>query len=219
MEPRCEKLLKKAIDRFNPDRPLTTDEELERYYVTRLHDPLEKMKAYLQHTTQQPVKLLFSGHMGCGKSTELNRLSRDLRSHFLVIHVTARQLNRADLSYLDVLLACTAGLFRKVSEPTFPVEVDPDLIQDTFEWFSNEVIRETTITHGKATGMMAKVNLLFANLQGKYAGETSTRKTVRDRLDVRVKDMIDRVNALCSELEERGHVPLILFEDLDKANL
>ncbi|MCP4040675.1 MAG: hypothetical protein GY731_01810, partial [Gammaproteobacteria bacterium] len=210
-------LLVKAINVFNPDRPLSTADELEKYYVARLHAPLEKMSVYLRYS-QQPVKLLFSGHMGSGKSTELARLSQGLQDKFLIVHVTRQDLNRTDLTYLDVLLVSAVRLFRAVFETGCSVKVDRDLTRDVFEWFSNEITQETTIRHDHAGGLVAQVNLLLFNLQKKFADEVSTRETIRERLYVRLKDMLDRVNALCAELEKHGWPPLILFEPSDKAN-
>jgi hypothetical protein len=93
--------LEKALNLFDPRRPLQMD-ELDAYYVARPHAPLEPMKTYLR-LTQQPVKVLFSGHRGSGKSTELMRLAKDLQNEFFVVPFSARSLNLADLSYVDVM--------------------------------------------------------------------------------------------------------------------
>ncbi len=55
---------------FIPNQSLH-GEALERYYVQRPHAPLGPMNAYLRATMDQRVKVLFGGHRGSGKSTEL----------------------------------------------------------------------------------------------------------------------------------------------------
>jgi hypothetical protein len=62
------------------------------------------------------VKVLFSGHRGSGKSTELMRLAEDLQNEFFVVPFSARSLNLADLSYVDIMLACAAALFREATD-------------------------------------------------------------------------------------------------------
>lgn len=106
--------LEEALNLFDPQRPLETS-ELNAYYVARPHAPLEPMKTYLRVNTQ-PVKVLFSGHRGSGKSTELTRLAKDLENEFFVVRFSARVLNLADLNYVDIILTCAAALFREATE-------------------------------------------------------------------------------------------------------
>lgn len=87
-------LLEKALNVFDPKLSLQ-GEDLERYYVARPHAPLGEMKTYLT-TNRQHVKILFSGHRGSGKSTELARLAEDLRDRFFLVTVSARSLNLPD---------------------------------------------------------------------------------------------------------------------------
>ncbi|MEW5767549.1 MAG: hypothetical protein AB1797_07965 [bacterium] len=71
--------LKQAMQVFDPNKPLESDE----YYVLREHNPLKKMEVYLLNNPGFQ-KILFSGHRGSGKSTELNRLfvSEAITSNF-----------------------------------------------------------------------------------------------------------------------------------------
>ena len=80
--------LAETLNLFDPRGPLHVD-ELEAYYVARPHAPLEQMKTYLR-VINQPAKVLFSGHRGSGKSTELVRLAKDLENEFFVVQFSAR---------------------------------------------------------------------------------------------------------------------------------
>jgi hypothetical protein len=210
--------LEKALNLFDPRRPLQMD-ELDAYYVARPHAPLEPMKTYLR-LTQQPVKVLFSGHRGSGKSTELMRLAKDLQNEFFVVPFSARSLNLADLSYVDVMLACAAALFREATDKARGVTIPPALWKQVLDWLTNEITAETTVTVPKSGSFGAKINALVFSIEGKYARESATRTTVRERLFTRVNDLIEQANAVCEKIcTVTGRRPLIIFEDLDKPDL
>jgi hypothetical protein len=75
--------VREALNLFDPRRPLE-GAELDTLYVARPYAPLEALKVFLQ-VTDEPVKVLFSGHRGSGKSTELRRLARDLEKEFYLV--------------------------------------------------------------------------------------------------------------------------------------
>ncbi len=154
-----------------------------------------------------------------GRSTELARLAEDLRDRFFLVTASARSLNLADLNYVDIILAVAAGLIQKITQKASPVRVPNDLLKDVLDWLTKEISRETTITVTKSGTLSGKLQAWVLSLQGKYARETATRTTVRDRLYVRLTDLIERINAICSKFEQLTHPPLIIFEDIDKADI
>ena len=75
--------------------------------------PLEDLSILLQDTTD-PQKILFSGHRGSGKSTELAKLTMELQDQFFIIHYSVKNiLNLLDLTYEDVVLSIGLELFRE----------------------------------------------------------------------------------------------------------
>ncbi len=211
-------VFQKILKTFIPNQSLH-GEALERYYVQRPHAPLGPMNAYLRATVDQRVKVLFGGHRGSGKSTELARLAQDLKDDFLVVPFSVYRLNREDLSHVDLALACASALLRRVTEETAAVRVPPDLLADVLAWLSSDIACEKTITQTKSGTIAARLGAFLAVLEGKYARETQTRETIRSRLAYRLSELIDRVNAVCAEIECNGPPPLIVVEDLDKVNL
>ncbi len=210
--------LAQALNLFDPRRPLHMD-ELDAYYVARPHAPLEPMKTYLRHT-QQPAKILFSGHRGSGKSTELMRLAKDLQHEFFVVSFSARSLNLADLNYIDVMLACAAALFRAATDKARGVNIPAALWKQVLTWLTSEITAETTVTVPKSGSFGVKINALVLSMEGKYARENTTRTIVRERLFTRLNDLIEQTNAVCGHIETvTGRRPLIICEDLDKPDL
>ena len=78
--------LAEVIRYFNPQQPLR-DKPLRDWYIDRPGNPLAQMRTYLQglalHDT--PVKILFTGHTGSGKSTALNKLAEEIKNQFFIV--------------------------------------------------------------------------------------------------------------------------------------
>jgi hypothetical protein len=132
--------LEEALNLFDPQRPLEMS-ELNAYYVARPHAPLEPMKTYLR-VNRQPIKVLFSGHRGSGKSTELTRLAKDLENEFFIVRFSARVLNLADLNYVDIILTCAAALFREATDKARKVRIPAALWKDVLAWLTQEITTE-----------------------------------------------------------------------------
>ncbi len=210
--------LEDALNLFDPGQPLENG-QLDTYYVERPHAPLEPLKRYLE-ARREPVKVLFSGHRGSGKSTELRRLARDLAGRFFVVTASARSLNPADLQYVDVIFACAAALLREATAEGKPVAVPDGLLKDVEQFLRSEIITEVSTVAPKGGSVSAKFNAFIFSAEGKYGRETQTRTTVRERLFSHVSDLIDKVNAVCDAVREgTGRPPLLIFEDVDKTDL
>lgn len=104
----------------NPSKTLdSANPEDRRYYIDfatvrggRVVDGLER--AIVRLSPDEPTCQLFTGHIGCGKSTELFRLKARLEQQgFHVVYFeSSRDLDMADVSISDILLA----IARSVSE-------------------------------------------------------------------------------------------------------
>ena len=97
--------LGKVIEYFDPMQSI--DEAHRDWYVDRTDSPHEEMKVLLL-SDPKPLKMLFSGHIGSGKSSALNCLAADLeiQERFFVVQFSVeRDLNIIDLGYTDLLLA------------------------------------------------------------------------------------------------------------------
>ena len=70
--------------------------------------------------------VLFFGHIGCGKSTELRRYARELAGpqRFYVVHCDiSTELDRYNLQYADVLMAFAQTLLKRLDETTIDAVV------------------------------------------------------------------------------------------------
>jgi tetratricopeptide (TPR) repeat protein len=101
--------------------------------------PLEDLSILLQDTTD-PQKVLFTGHRGSGKSTELAKLTQGLREQFFIIHYSIKSiLNLFDLNYVDVVLSLGLELIREATAQK--VKVNEEVLRHILD-FTKEITRE-----------------------------------------------------------------------------
>ncbi|HEY9598536.1 MAG TPA: ATP-binding protein, partial [Cyanophyceae cyanobacterium] len=97
----------------NPSKPLVMGEvEDQQYYIdfssvrgNRIIESLKRTIALI--STDEPTCQLFTGHIGCGKSTELLRLKSELeQQEFHVVYFeSSEDLDLADVDVTDILLS------------------------------------------------------------------------------------------------------------------
>lgn len=211
--------LVQVLNTFNPKRPLSTLEELEHYFVERPRGALNEMKTYLEGV-EHPVKILFTGHRGSGKTTQLSKLTSLLEEKFFIVKFSITEcLNLFDLNYVDVILATALRLFQRAAEKRVKI-LKRELLKDVYDWLTNELSKETVIEIPKGGSISANINLLALKVEGKFGAETSTRISMRERMEKRLADLIERINLTASEIKRViGKDLLIIIEDIDKTDL
>lgn len=175
--------------------------------------------------TEEPLAQLFAGHRGCGKSTELRRLQRELEGEgYFVAYLEAEQdVDLEDTEPPDVLLALIHGLDRSLREAG--VEVSKKLREEFQEWFADvllekeqrkaiegEVLSEATIKGGVP---------FFGQLLSRFTGQIKTgsesKRLIRQKLDPRISQLLDRgrtfVEAARLALRKQGKKDLVLIVD------
>jgi len=211
--------LVEALNRFDPLHPLQSEEELRDFYIARAHSPLEPLISYLR-VMQKPVKLLFMGHRGSGKSTELAKLASRMHHQFFVVHFYAGEiLNLNDVEPVDVVLGCAFALLSAVAEEQ--IIVKDARLRDLEEWLRNEVLTEQVIVRKSEQGVAFGTSLkgFVTELSAKFNRESTTRKTIRPRLKTMVSELVERINAVIDYTRKHLRPPLVLIEDLDKTGL
>jgi hypothetical protein len=216
--------LAEAINLFDPREPLR-GEALQAFYVEREGSPLKQMEIYLRGM-RKPVKLLFTCHRGSGKSTELYRLTGRLHNQCFIVHFSVLEvLNAFDITYVDLLLALATQLFRQATDrEVFPrgvaTIVREDLLDDILRWFEQEIVGVGFRPPPEGAEVGAKINFLAGELQAKYSQEASTRQSIRERVEPRLSELLEKVNYVIDEIRRKlKREALIVVEDIDKLDL
>ena len=109
----------------------------------------------------QFAKITFTGHRGCGKSTELLRLENDLAGQFTALHFFATEDEIiGDYDYAELFLDLVEALVRKFKEDE--VSLNARLAEDISTWFAE-------VTLGEVEKIKKKIELSTdAELKVKY---------------------------------------------------
>lgn len=183
----------------------------------------------------EPTCLLFTGHIGCGKSTELLRLKQELeREGFHVVYFeSSEDLDMADVDIGDVLLA----IARRVGESIESLKLEQprtlrDLLHRAGQLMRTEV--ELSAELGVAVPMVGEVGfslddgLSLATGIGKITAKAKNDSILRDRLNqflgpqkTRLLEAINQelLEPAIAQLKQQGKRGLVVIMDnLDRVD-
>ncbi|MBI1206732.1 MAG: hypothetical protein GC191_05505 [Azospirillum sp.] len=174
---------------------------------------MAKLRRKLETAPAEPGefrKIVFTGHRGCGKTTELLRIEREFSDRFFPIHLTLDDNLRKDFDYSLMLLSLAHGLAAEFEHADMPL---PDAaVEQVGLWFADSTkvdikrLRgETKVVIGgdaKAGASVLSFGLkLLAQVRNEALGSLERRHEIKSTLQRYARDLIDRVNLLLVEAE------------------
>ena len=221
--------LANAIDNFNELQPLVFREDDPRhddpaasaeFYIEREDSPLAELKVHLLQSRGNE-KILLTGHMGSGKSTELNRLAADpdIEQHFFVVKYGVRDvLNLIDIDYLDFLLSFGAVLFTQAIEGD--IEFQPGTLDRISKWITFAKGEERALeTLDAGRGKRQKAYNFFKQVLTILVREISLRQTVRNSIQRNLSELVEVINLTIDQIRASlpgGKELLVIIDDLEK---
>ncbi|MBI4482446.1 MAG: hypothetical protein HY652_06095 [Acidobacteria bacterium] len=131
------------------------------FYTDRDRNPFERIKLE-SLTTQAREKVLFTGHRGCGKSTELNRLAADLdilRKFLVVKYSVFDVLDPNDVRFIDLLFSIAAQTYTRALDAGVPLA--ESLVDRLNRW--RQTIRSPRSTKRKPRSRSKGSSRLFSS--------------------------------------------------------
>lgn len=155
--------------------------------------------------------LLFFGHIGSGKTTELRRYARDLNQskRFYVVEVDVlAKLDRNNLQYTEALMAMAEALLERLSNDGF--SIGDSALAPVREWFMKGTVsradsKELTAelqTGAKVAGGIPGLVKLFANFTAAAKTGTSRKTEWREEIRNRFSALAAAFNGLIRAAEE-----------------
>lgn len=224
------------INAFSPE-PLKI-EQMEAFYCKdtmeyRMSDkyssPMEDIFDSCQEQREQNAFLLL-GHRGCGKSTELNRMSEELeKSGYRVKTITcSMDLDLFNIVYSDLFILMGEALLELADELNCRIEgaLLDDILHfwtESMEVITSQELEAASLETGIAVetpGILVKLLNLFAKMKTDLKFNEETRKEYRRKINVRSSEWIGMLSRVSAEITQKleGKRPIIIFEDLDKLN-
>ncbi len=224
------------IDITLHNNALTENNYADYYVVTnegRGEDPTSEMSRKLRNQKDENLKILFSGFKGCGKSTELLRLKRELENDFLIKIFSVRErLDYNKLTVSEILITVMKDLFDFVNENYKKIKLSKKLIQNLENWTRS--IYEEEITYNYYKGELAagtnigvgfgKILNVFARLGLDFNAGRKFQEITRKDVNQTLTELILNCNLLIMEVRNQlhkigRHNIIFIIEDLEKVTL
>ena len=195
-----------------------------KYYIdfspVRGGQVIKKLQRTIIWSTDRPTCQLFTGHIGCGKSTELLRLKQQLEAEkFHVVYVeSSKNLEMGDVDITDILLT----IAQRISESLKIWEKlnldEPKRLKGILEGVAKLLQTEIEIS--------PQIELSFgiAKIAAQAKASPEVRTKLRNFLESRTSNIIETINEELVEpankkLQEYGKQGLVVIvDDLDKVS-
>jgi len=208
-----------------------------RYYVNlekvRSMEAIESVSTRLDFLEAGDVcSILFTGHRGCGKSTELRRIQKRWETDYRIIYLEAdEELDVNDADYTDLYLV----LIKQVTDDLtrLRLKFDPRLLEQFESWFK-EITEENEQTVEKSVSVETTVEVgfeipfiskLLAKLLAQIKGSNTQKRKIREVLQRDVGQLKADINQLlknASDTVKRQNPNqyqkgfLVIFDNLDR---
>lgn len=177
----------------NPSRPLKIVQSEDRlYYIdfapVRGGDTVRELERTITRLSpNEPTSQLLTGHIGCGKSTELFRLKAGLEQQgFHVVYFESdRDLEMADVDISDILLMIAHQVAESLEEAD--IKLKPSSLEKLFR-----SLTETLQTPMEISDISFSVGIAAITARAKESPEM--RGQMRQFLEPRTKTIIDAIN-------------------------
>lgn len=191
--------------------PLEGESEFREFYVER-PTPIEEIKERIT-LSDKAEKYLFLGFKGCGKSTELNRLSSEMdKRRFIIVKYSIKdELDVSDFDFKDFFVSMALKIY-EIAEKEH-IHMNEDIKMD-FEEFTMNITRveDEEIKKNKELGLSFSKIII-----AKIGAEATTRELIRKELEMKISDLMRKLNTLIEEVERKSSRKiLVIVDDLDK---
>ncbi|AKG23672.1 ATP-binding protein [Calothrix sp. 336/3] len=209
----------------NPSRTLVMGDAADRRYYIDFSDVRGcKIVEELQRTItrispDEPTCQLFTGHIGCGKSTELQRLKAELElAGFHVVYFESSQdLDMADIDVSDILLSVARQV--SVSLEAIGIKLRPGYFANLFKEIGDFL--QTPIE----LSAEAEFSLGIAKISTRTKDSPQLRNQLRQYLEPRTNSILQAINEevldkAIEQLKYRGQKGLVVIVDnLDRVDM
>ncbi|MDF5728091.1 MAG: AAA family ATPase [Rhizonema sp. PD38] len=209
----------------NPSKTLVMGDSSDKQYYIDFSDVRgckiveELQRTIVRISPDEPTCQLFTGHIGCGKSTELQRLKAELEvAGFHVVYFESSQdLDMADIDVSDILLSVARQV--SVSLEAIGIKIKPGYFANLFREIGDFL--QTPID----LSAQAELSLGIAKITAKTKDSPQLRTQVRQYLEPRTNSILQAINEevldkAVEQLKLRGQKGLVvIIDNLDRVDM
>lgn len=213
---------------FEP-APLVGEEEFEAFYVptydARGNNAVKRMQFALKHSINKYMKILFMGHRGSGKSTELSLLKKEISEQYEVVDYSIyEETDIENMTYIDLIFSIMSRLVKYV-ESHRELELKERDIQALYDYWYREKVIETIVYDNAEmyAGFDAKLSFLKKIViagGGILKTGAESKTVVRQNMEPKIGYLIQLLDEIINKVNQQLHGKELLFiiGDLDKVN-
>ncbi len=175
-------------------------------------------------TKRQKTFVLFGGHVGCGKSTELRQVGALMAKSYTVCRVELTKiLDINNLRFGDLLIALAHEVVVTCNNKELVVQ--DVFLKPVINWFETRIVKEERFkdldaevkTEAKATAGIPFLVTLLATITAKFRSGVSYREELRREVTNGFTQLVSHFNALIAHVNEllvaRGMGPMVFVID------
>ncbi|MGB3491185.1 MAG: hypothetical protein WBA57_00550, partial [Elainellaceae cyanobacterium] len=150
--------------------------------------------------------ILFTGHIGCGKSSELARISQHQQDDFLVVEIQAdEEADIQDIEYTDLYLIIIKQVEYQLR--TLGIHFDARRLKSFEDWFK-EITEETEETVTRSVNVDAEATLgaeapflakFLVKVLAQIKGSVTDKRKIRQLLTPEVSRLKTDINLLLED--------------------
>lgn len=223
------------VDDFFQNKPINI-QQFDELYVNadsgRGMQTYKQLKRRIEKNPDGSLKILFAGHKGCGKTTELVRLQKSIEKDFVILNFSVvKKLDILNIHYIELFIVTMEELFRFFKDEA-GLSLDDKLLKNVQNWIQSKEIEEINQKYmGLDVEAQAKSGIkipfiaeFFAKFSTAAKTSSSIKASLKTHVEPRLPELILNCNLLINEI--KNQLPslkkkglLIIIEDLDKLDL
>jgi energy-coupling factor transporter ATP-binding protein EcfA2 len=206
---------KQAYQTLQPQRPLLTPEDRDRFLVPFAQKTLDELEQLLELMPEDCAKnkIILSGHTGCGKSTLLAQLKQNIEVNYRVVFFSiADFVPPSDLSHIVLLFVMILELLRAMRRDS-SLAIDPDFQDQMMAWLatSSGINMQQPIGFGNERWEIEKEEWFLEVIIQQI-------KTIERYFSSRVSELVTPLDRL-SEILGQPKSLLVIVDDIDKIDI
>ncbi len=215
--------LAQVVEYFDP-KEILRGQHLRDWFVQRPGTPRQRLRIALQ-TQRDPQKILFVGHRGAGKSTELNKLAEEIGGSFHVIGFDALTVTgRSTMRYEDLMLALSTQVTRQCIDQGLIGRPASEPLREGWQaladWWRRTVSGFSLGAPGEVE-TMASLSTLLGEIEIGVSQSAFTRDQLNAFADREMPELLRRLNWVIGQAQQHLNPKrlLLVVEGLDKVDL